>query len=205
MAQAVPSGLSKKFVKRRPCILVVPSGFEMQRISTQAIWHKLCHRDCQESLSKEDHVIAAVPSGFEMQRIATQAIWHKLCHRVCQKKFVKRRPCNGRCAFGIRDAENLNTSYMAQAVPSGLSKKCLSKEDHVIVALPSGFEMQRISTQAIWHKLCHRDCQESLSKENHVIAAVPSGCEMQRISTQAIYGTSCAIGIVKKVCQKKTM
>ena len=94
---------------------------------------------------------------------------------------------------------------MAQAVPSGLSKKCLSKEDHVIVAVPSGFEMQRISTQAIWHKLCHRACQKKMSKEDHVIAAVPSGFEMQRISTEAIWHKLCHRDCPKKNCQKETM
>ena len=47
---------------------------------------------------------------------------------------------------------------MAQAMPSGLSKNNFSKGDHVVVAVPSGFEMQRISTKAIWHTLCHWDC-----------------------------------------------
>ena len=33
------------------------------------------------------------------------------------KKIVKRSLCNGRCAIGTRDAENLEKGYIAHAVP----------------------------------------------------------------------------------------
>ena len=45
-------GLFSKLVKRRQRPVAVPLGFEIQRLSTKAIWHTLCHWDCQKKFVK---------------------------------------------------------------------------------------------------------------------------------------------------------
>ena len=79
-------------------------------------------------LPKEFYVTVAVPVGFEMQGQPTKTIWHTLRHWDCQKKFDKRSLCNTRCASAIRDIEAFTESYMAHAVPLGLSKKVSQKK-----------------------------------------------------------------------------
>ena len=69
--------------------------------------------------------------------------------------FAKVYVIHTRCASAIRDIEAFIESYMAHAVPSGLSKKKFLKKVYVTVAVPWGFGMLRISTKTIWHTLCH--------------------------------------------------
>ena len=64
--------------------------------------------------------------------------------------------------------------------------------------------MQGQSTKTIWHMLCHWDCQKRLPKEVCVTVAVPLGLS-KKIVKRSLCNSRCAIGIVKRNCQKKSV
>ena len=78
--------------------------------------------------------------------------------------------------------------------------------------------MQGQSTKTIWRMPCHWDCQKRLPKEVCVTVAVPLGLSKKiaktvdvplglskEIAKRSLCNSRCAIGIVKKDCQKKSV
>ena len=132
------------------------------------------------------------------------------------KKFVERILCNCRCAIGIWDTKAFNKSYMARAVPLGLSKR-LSKEVYVIVAVPLGLSKE-IAKRSLCNSRCAIGIRDAENFEKGYMAhAVPlvfdanfllkstniSLCAMSRLDLVTFrFSVGCryAIGIVTKWC-----
>ena len=88
---------------------------------------------------------------------------------------------------------------MAHAVPLGLSHIGLLKEHYVTVAVPLGFEMHGQSPKTIWQTLCHWHCLKKFDKRS-----LPVGLSKE-IAERSLCNSRCAIGIVKRNCQKKSV
>ena len=221
MAHAVPLGLSKKVSQKKSVqsslchcdcqkslskefyvIVVVPLGFEIPRLST-----KLYGTRCAIGIVEKNIVKKSLCNCRCAIEIWDTKAFSKtyMAHSVplgLSKKIVKRSLCNRRCAIGI--VEKLSKEVcVTVAVPLGLSKKIV-KRSLCKSRCAVGIVKKVSQKKSVQSSLCHCDCQKSLSKEFYVIVVVPLGFEIPRLSTK-LYGTRCAIGIVEKDCQKKSV
>ena len=120
------------------------------------------------------------------------------------KKIVKRSLCNCRCAIGIRDAENLEKGYMAHAVPLVFGANFFPRSTNISLCA-----MSRLDLVTFWFLLdaavpLNWDCRKKLPKKVCVTVAVPLGLS-KKIDKRSLCNSRCAIKIVKRNLQKKSV